>query len=109
MIISYLRRNKLRFTAKIITNWQEIPTRCTITAVRCIIGKNLLITAAEGATLSPVLKSVIGLLVLQVFMDSVTITTVSHFQVRWVLKTPGQRSHLGKVVLQRLEVQKTGG
>lgn len=92
MITSYLGRIKLRFTsAQWTTKWQDlqkgIPTGCTISPILFFMGMNLLITAAEGVTRDPILESGIMQPVMRGFMDDLTITTVMHFQARWVLET----------------------
>lgn len=91
MINSYLGGFKLRFTSLHFTiNWQdlqkEILTGCIISPILFIMGMNLLISTAEGVTRSPVLESGIVQPALPGFMD-ITITTVSHIQVRCVLET----------------------
>ena len=92
MITSYLAGFKLRFTSTLFTtNWQDlqtgIPTGCTISPILFNMGMNLLISTAEGVTRGPTLESGIVQPVLQVFMDDITITYVTHVQARKVLET----------------------
>ena len=94
MINSYLGSFNLRFqTAKFTTAWQPlekgIVTGCTVSPILFIMGMNLLITAAAAEAKGPVTAAGSRQPPLRGFMDDLTITTTSHVQARWILKTLG--------------------
>ncbi|XP_076155592.1 uncharacterized protein LOC143138965 [Alosa pseudoharengus] len=94
MINSYLGSFKLRFqTAKFTTTWQPlekgIVTGCTVSPILFIMGMNLLITTAAAEAKGPVTAAGSRQPPLRGFMDDLTITTTTHVQARWILKTLG--------------------
>ncbi|XP_015259494.1 PREDICTED: uncharacterized protein LOC107104090 [Cyprinodon variegatus] len=66
-----------------------IVTGCTVSPILFIMGMNLLITAAAAEANGPVTAAGSRQPSLRGFMDDLTITTTTHVQARWILKTLG--------------------
>ena len=92
LVKDYFNGIQLRFsTPNYTTEWQNlekgIVTGCTISPILFVMGMNLVIRAGLNETRGPITNSGIRLPPVRGYMDDLTITTTSHIQARWILKT----------------------
>lgn len=88
----YYGEIKIRFTVgDFTTAWQElekgIVTGCTTSPILFVIGKSLMMTAAERETRGPRTKSRTYQPPIRGFVDDLTVTTTNHVHARWVISS----------------------
>ena len=92
LIMSNFSDIHLRFSCnEFTTNWIQlemwIVTGCTISVILFVMGMNMIIKTAERESRGPKTNTGIRLPSNRGFMDDMTVTTESHIQARWILKS----------------------